>query len=84
MSVYPDGALVTRTAKLSPDGRYRYALGRAWEVIDLLSSPPPDRVATFLMLNPSTADAEDDDPTVRRCVTFAQALGCNRLEVVNL
>jgi hypothetical protein len=38
----------------------------------------------FVMLNPSTADGEADDPTIRRCVGFAQRLGYDRLEVVNL
>lgn len=37
-----------------------------------------------LWLNPSTADAESDDPTVRRGMGFARAAGCGRLVVVNL
>lgn len=38
----------------------------------------------FIMLNPSTADGKEDDPTIRRCVGFAKALRFDRLEVVNL
>ncbi len=38
----------------------------------------------FVMLNPSTADGKQDDPTIRRCVAFAKAWGYDRLEVVNL
>lgn len=36
------------------------------------------------MLNPNTADAECDDPTIRRCIRFAQSWGCGSVEIVNL
>lgn len=42
------------------------------------------KAALFVMLNPSTADGDEDDRTIRRCVAFAQAWGYDRLEVVNL
>jgi hypothetical protein len=38
----------------------------------------------FVMLNPSTADETQDDPTIRRCIGFAQAWGFSRLTVANL
>jgi len=57
------------------EGPYRYWLWRHWG--------GGGRVC-FVMLNPSTADAEDDDPTIRRCIGFAQAVGAGALEVVNL
>ena len=38
----------------------------------------------FIMLNPSTADAEIDDPIIRRCRGFTARLGLGRLVVVNL
>lgn len=71
----PAVSLLERSAVFSPDGRYRYRLDRAW------GSGPP-MVAVWL--NPSTADAETDDPTVRRGMGFARAAGCGRLVVVNL
>lgn len=39
---------------------------------------------TFIMLNPSTADEVNNDPTIRRCIGFATRWGFNRLYVVNL
>lgn len=56
--------------------RYRYRLTR-WLGIQ---SP----LCTFIMLNPSTATAEEDDPTIRRCIGFAGAMGCGRLVVANI
>lgn len=62
-------------ATISDCGKFRYRLWRKWgEGSPLL----------FIMLNPSTADAEVDDATIRRCVKFAQAHDFGELEVVNL
>lgn len=57
-------------------GRYRYALCRAW-------SADYPRIA-FILLNPSTADEERNDPTIRRCIGFARDWGFGAVEVVNL
>ena len=65
-----------RGAELSPDGIYRYLLWRRWDA-DLPR-------ALFVMLNPSTADAEVDDPTIRRCIGFAKSWGMGGIRVVNL
>jgi hypothetical protein len=63
-------------AMISEDGRYRYSLERVWD-----AAKP---TAVFIMLNPSTADANADDPTIRRCRGFAQALGYGGFVVGNL
>lgn len=67
---------VERWAEISNDGQYRYLLGRRWD------STLPE--CTFVMLNPSTADAKQDDPTIRRCINFAKSFGCGSLLVGNL
>lgn len=64
-----------KTARLSECGTYRYELRREW------SSAP---LACFVMLNPSTADANVDDRTIRRCVGFARSWGNGGIVVVNL
>lgn len=56
--------------------QYRYFLERRWA--------RALKPCTFLMLNPSTADALVDDPTIRRCMHFARRLGSGSLRVVNL
>jgi hypothetical protein len=66
-------------ADISPCGLYRYTLRRPSEV-----AYPERSTALFVMLNPSTADATIDDPTIRRCRGFARAWGCNGLTVLNL
>lgn len=38
----------------------------------------------FIMLTPSTADADTDDPTIRRCIGFAKSSGFGGLYVGNL
>lgn len=65
-----------REAAFDASGRYRYALTRRWA--------PGGAQVTFVLLNPSTADATRDDPTIRRCMGFARAWDHTALEVVNL
>lgn len=58
------------------DGAFRYTLWRTWT--------PGLPVCGWIMLNPSTADATTDDPTVRRCVGYARAWGFGGIVVRNL
>lgn len=64
------------SAVFSPDEVYRYRLDRDFQ--------RPGPVHAWIMLNPSTADAQVNDPTVRRCVGFSHAWGAGRLIVTNL
>jgi hypothetical protein len=64
------------TAVISPCRRYRYKLTRG--------ATHGHGIVNFVMLNPSTADADMDDPTVRRCIGFAREWGYYDLVVTNL
>ena len=66
------------SADFSPCKLYRYSLERWW------SPFAQGRAACFCMLNPSTADQEKSDPTVARCIGFAQSWGFDGLIVTNI
>ena len=55
---------------------YRYVLGRYWD-----TSKPR---LLYVMLNPSIADADIDDPTIRVCIGRAHMMGYGSIRVVNL
>lgn len=63
-------------AWINPRGNRRYLLWRTFN--------PQGTTVAFIMLNPSDADARDDDPTLRRCVGFAKSWGYGRVLVANL
>lgn len=56
--------------------KYRYKLWRIWD------KEKPKLL--FIMLNPSTADANIDDATIRRCIRFANSWGYGSIYVGNL
>ena len=66
----PSGAI------FSDCDRYRYALWRRWS--------EGSSFANFVGLNPSTADATHNDPTIRRCIRFARDWGHDGVIVTNL
>ena len=70
-----NGLFVEKSAIFSADHKYRYQLSRRWESGDSLY---------FVMLNPSTANENIDDPTIRRCVGFAKKWNYSGIEVLNL
>lgn len=67
---------ITKGAILSACMTYRYQLWRWWD-----TKKP---ALCFVMLNPSTADTDTDDQTIKKCVKFAETLGYGGIEVVNL
>lgn len=71
---------IDKGAILSKDQLYRYRLWREWGPKRAYRK----KACLFIMLNPSTADGSEDDPTIRRCVSFASRFEYERLEVVNL
>lgn len=68
---YPLGEAV-----ISDDGAYRYVLNRRWNGYG--------PVMCWICLNPSTADATADDPSIRRMMGFARREGCGGICVLNL
>lgn len=66
---------MSKLASFSPCRRYRYRLERR------VGQGP---CVTVIMVNPSTADALRNDPTIRRVIGFARREGWGRVVVVNL
>lgn len=76
MPLFSSPESIAPPAHFSEDLQYRYFLSRNWD--DTLPA------VTFIGLNPSTADATLDDPTIRRCVAFAKRWGGGAMWMVNL
>jgi len=70
------GGAKAASATFSKDKLYRYTLERVWD-----SEKP---LVAFVGLNPSTADEVVDDPTIKRCISFAQSWGFGGLVMLNL
>lgn len=66
-----------KDAVISECRLYRYELTRTW-------GDEANNCLNMIMLNPSTADADLDDPTIRRCINFAKGFGYHGLVVTNL
>jgi hypothetical protein len=69
--------MIESTATFSPCRRWRYTLRRVW-------GAPGGPLCMFIGLNPSTADETQDDPTVRRCIRYAQSWGHSGLIMTNI
>lgn len=62
---------------------YRWTLWRHWDAPRGVAGAPPSLCA-FVGLNPSTADEVQDDPTVRRCIRYAQQWGFSGMYMLNI
>ena len=67
---------ISRFADISNDKKDRYSLSRIWD-----SKKPK---ALYIMLNPSYADDESDDPTIRRLIFFSKKFKFGGFYVTNL
>ena len=67
---------IIKSAVISKCHAYRYRLTRHWNASKY--------ALPFVMLNPSTADASIDDPTIRRCMAFAMRENAGGIIVSNL
>ena len=70
------------SAIFSECGMYRYSLTRTFG--DVNKFGVGNKTANFIMLNPSTATADEDDPTIRRCIGFAKKWDMDQLIVTNI
>lgn len=67
---------ILRDAKLSPCGEYRYWLSRVWDIKKPL--------VLFVGINPSTANAERDDITVKKLIHYCNDWGYGGFYIINL
>lgn len=73
---FHQGNGISSEALYSPCDTYRYGLTRVW------AADAPRLL--YILLNPSTATEEQNDPTIARCEKRAQLLGYGSFRVVNL
>jgi len=65
-----------KSAVISSSGLYRYELHRTWD--------EKKGKVLFIMLNPSTADADNNDLTTIRCMNFAKKWGYGGIMIGNI
>ncbi|HHB94299.1 MAG TPA: DUF1643 domain-containing protein [Campylobacterales bacterium] len=65
-----------KNAIFSKDRKYRYILSRIWD-----ETKP---MIMIIGLNPSIADEREDDPTIRRCISFSKSWGYGGVYMLNL
>jgi len=67
-----------KSASFSANRKHRYSLFRIW------NNEGPSRIIPWVGLNPSTADENEDDPIIRRCIMFSKKSGYDGLVMLNL
>ena len=69
-------SFIYKNATFSSCRTYRYSLSRIWD--------KKKKYVLFIGLNPSTANEEADDPTIRRCINYSKDWGYGGFMMVNL
>ena len=69
-------SIIYKNATFSNCRKYRYSLSRIWD--------KKKKLVLFIGLNPSTANEEVDDPTIRRCINYVENWGYGGLIMANL
>ena len=65
-----------RSAILSKNRKHRYLLSRIWN--------QKNKKILFIMLNPSSADENIDDPTTKKVISYSKKWGYGGLHICNL
>jgi hypothetical protein len=77
MQVSTNIDFIEKSAIFSDDKIYRYTLSRKW-------SGGNGKFVVWIMLNPSTADDQLEDPTIRRCCLYAKDWGYSGIIILNI
>ena len=65
-----------KSAILSKNRKHRYLLSRIWDL--------KNETILFIMLNPSSADENIDDPTTKKVISYSKKWGYGGLHICNL
>lgn len=68
--------MIKKSAIFSTSKKHRYLLSRIWN--------QEKGIICFIGLNPSTADENIDDPTIRRCIRFTDSWGYGGIYMLNI
>jgi len=69
---------VIGTAHFSSCGKYRWLLTRRWDITK------PVKMIVWIMMNPSTATADVNDPTIAKVCRLSKRWGFNTVYILNM